>query len=76
MKKLLALLVILGISKTNSLKIRKSEECELLTHYPLPSRYNTSLGGDAFLENVAKNHSVYCDGEYYILRSEATDFLR
>ncbi len=42
----------------------------------MPQRYNTSLGGDAFLENIAKNYSIYCNGEYYILRNEAIDFIR
>ena len=78
MKKLLSLIVILGISKCNSLEIRNSgnKECEYKTHYPLPQRFDTSLGGDAFLENLAKNYSIYCNGEYYILRNQAIDFIR
>ena len=78
MKTFLSLIMIFGMSNINSLQIRKSDDdhCEYTTHYPLPQRFDTSLGGDALLENIAKNYSIYCNGEYFILRNEAIDFIR
>ena len=82
MKQSLIILAIISIflNRIEGIKLlddEKESECQLLPHFPLPPRYNTSIGGDSFFESFVSKNSVYCkDGRYYILRSAAIDFAK